>query len=175
MSESIEMLPTEETPIVRRPSISIREARQRVGMTLEQLSRRTRITPRIISALENNDRETLPAPVFVRGYLRAIATELNADVGPWLDPWKEVSSNSVSASGKDPTDVPSPWWQKKVFGENLEVPVRIGHVLSVVLAILAFFLLYFAIEGSSTDANESVHKDSRSLIETLDTRPIRGR
>jgi cytoskeletal protein RodZ len=175
MSDPIEMLPTEETPIVRKSSISIREARQRVGMTLEQLSRRTRITSRIITALENNDREGLPAPVFVRGYLRAIATELNADVSPWLDPWKESSSNALPVAREPQSKTDSPWWQKRVFGENLQVPVRIGHVLSVVLAILAFFLLYFAIEGSNPDLNDSVHKDSRSLIETLDTRPIQGR
>jgi len=175
MSDILETLPTEETPVVRRSSVSIREARQRVGMTLEQLSKRTRITPRIISALENNEREALPAPVFVRGYLRAIANELNADVSPWLDPWTEAPSNIVTEVTHARKQEDTPWWKKRVFGENLEVPVQVGHVLSVVLAILAFFLLYFAIEGSSPDVSESVQKDSRSLIETLDTRPIQGR
>jgi cytoskeletal protein RodZ len=175
MSENFEMLPTEETPVLVSSSISIREARQRIGMTVEQLSRRTRITARIISALEAGDRERLPAPVFVRGYLRAIATELDAEVGPWLDPWKEAPVQSAAVSKEGRSNKEPEWWQKRLFGEKLDVPVHVGHVLSVVLAILAFFFLYFAIEGGNANPEEAVNKDSRSLIETLDTRPIQGR
>jgi cytoskeletal protein RodZ len=175
MPDITETLPTEETPVVVRSSISIGEARKRVGMTVDQLARRTRITTRIINALEANDRESLPASVFVRGYLRAIATELNVDVAPWLDPWKEVQMNAGAFGDETKGKEPEQWWRKRVFSENIQVPVHIGHVLAVVLAILTFFLLYFAIEGSSADRDSAAGKDNHSLIETLDTRPIQGR
>jgi hypothetical protein len=57
------------------------EARQARGVTLEQAAAATRIRLRILLALEEDRVAELPAPVYVRGYLRTYAgyMEIDAD------------------------------------------------------------------------------------------------
>jgi len=58
-----------------------RELRQ---ISVAEVAQTTRIPTRIISQLENDELETLPADIFVRGYLRAYARALSIDEGDVL-------------------------------------------------------------------------------------------
>ncbi len=49
------------------------------GISLEAVSRMTRITKAILKQIESEDLAQLPAPVFVKGFLRAYAEEVGAD------------------------------------------------------------------------------------------------
>jgi cytoskeleton protein RodZ len=51
----------------------LREAREARGIALEDLARTLNLQPRIVSALERDEHEALPAPAFVRGYIRSYA------------------------------------------------------------------------------------------------------
>jgi transcriptional regulator with XRE-family HTH domain len=57
----------------------LRGARERLGMTLVDLSRRTRIKPSLLAALEQGDVEKLPRGPFRRGFARAYALEVGLD------------------------------------------------------------------------------------------------
>lgn len=59
----------------------LREARDSKGLTLMAVAERTKIPPRQLSLLENEEYDRLPAGIFVRGYVRAVAVALglNAD------------------------------------------------------------------------------------------------
>jgi len=52
------------------------ELRQRRGLSLEELSRATRVAPRYLEALEGDDLGALPGHVFARGFLRAYCQAL---------------------------------------------------------------------------------------------------
>lgn len=58
---------------------TLRAARQQRGLSLEQLSKRTKISVTALSALERGDLERLPGGIFVRGFLRAYAREVGLD------------------------------------------------------------------------------------------------
>jgi cytoskeletal protein RodZ len=58
---------------------ALREARQRLGFSLDDLERRTKIRPRVLRAIETNHRDQLPEPVFARGFVRAYAREVGLD------------------------------------------------------------------------------------------------
>ncbi|HEX9098502.1 MAG TPA: helix-turn-helix domain-containing protein [Candidatus Dormibacteraeota bacterium] len=49
------------------------------GLTLEQAASATHIRPEFLSALEADEPELLPAPVYARGYLRTYARYLGLD------------------------------------------------------------------------------------------------
>ncbi|GMR00876.1 MAG: helix-turn-helix domain-containing protein [Gammaproteobacteria bacterium] len=49
------------------------EARKVKDYTIDEISEYLKIPAHIITALENNDKETLPAPTFAKGYIRAYA------------------------------------------------------------------------------------------------------
>ena len=56
----------------------LRQAREAMGSSLEDLARATRVTPRYIVALEEGRLQDLPAPVFVRGFLRSYCSAVGA-------------------------------------------------------------------------------------------------
>lgn len=54
----------------------LREQRERRGISLDEVSRLTRVPTRYLEALEASRFEELPAPVFVRGFVRAYCQAL---------------------------------------------------------------------------------------------------
>ncbi len=62
----------------------IREARTRRGLSIARLAASTRILSDQLVAIENDDFSRLPAPVYVRGFVRSIAKELQIAEGELL-------------------------------------------------------------------------------------------
>src|SRR2546428_11290542 len=51
--------------------VYLRDLRERQGVSLEELSRSTRVLHHYLEALETDDLASLPAPVFTKGFIRA--------------------------------------------------------------------------------------------------------
>jgi hypothetical protein len=64
---------------------SLREARLRQGLDFPELEERTKIRPKYLRALEDERFEILPAPTYVRGFLRSYAEALGLDGQPFVD------------------------------------------------------------------------------------------
>ena len=52
----------------------LQQERERKGLSLEAVSRATRISPRNLEAIESDDFISLPAPIFIRGFLKTYAS-----------------------------------------------------------------------------------------------------
>lgn len=61
------------------PGAVLRQAREARGLTIDDLSARTKIRRPILTALEGHNPAQLPAPVFTRGFVKAVARELGLD------------------------------------------------------------------------------------------------
>lgn len=80
----------------------LKQARERAGLSLEQVGARLKVPIRVVRSLEADDTAQLGAPIFVRGHLRSYARllgldieeelERNAAVGPVVPP--ELVSHS---------------------------------------------------------------------------------
>ncbi len=57
----------------------LRQEREKRKVTLDSVAKVTRITKENLEALENDEFQAIPAPVFVRGFLRNYATYLGLD------------------------------------------------------------------------------------------------
>lgn len=57
----------------------LRHARESKGLTIDAVSRCTRVQPRILSAIEQNDTVSLPPRPYGRGFVRAYASEVGLD------------------------------------------------------------------------------------------------
>ncbi len=117
------------------------------GVSLEEISSATRIAPRFLEALENEQWEKLPGGVFNRGFIRAIAHYLG------LDEDNLVSEYALQTKGRpepgvvpDAPDKPEPMWG------------RIATLVGVVLVIVAAILLAFHYLGPKIAAR--LHKGS---------------
>jgi len=54
--------------------LELRQARERRGMSLQQISHETKISLRTLQAIEKSDESALPATVFTRSFVKAYAT-----------------------------------------------------------------------------------------------------
>ncbi len=59
------------------PGSQLREAREALNLTHQDVARKLRLDAGLIQALEDNDREALPAQTYLVGYLRSYARLLN--------------------------------------------------------------------------------------------------
>ena len=75
---------------------SLREARLRQELDFPELEERTKIRPKYLRALEDERFDILPAPTYVRGFLRSYAEALGLDGQPFVDEY-----NSRFTVGED--------------------------------------------------------------------------
>ncbi len=63
----------------------LQQERERKGLSLEAVSQATRISSRSLEAIESDDFVSLPAPIFIRGFLKTYASFIG------LEPYKVIA------------------------------------------------------------------------------------
>ena len=66
-------------PAISSPGKQLREAREARGMTVPETAMKLHLHQRMLTALEADDYDQLPSPIYVRGYLRNYARLLGLD------------------------------------------------------------------------------------------------
>ncbi len=69
---------------------TLKEARHRLGLTLEEAERSTRIRTHYLEALEKGELQSIPSQVQARGFLKNYSEYLGLDSGPILQRYSEV-------------------------------------------------------------------------------------
>ena len=69
---------------------ALTEARAQAGLTVEELSERTRIRGTVIRSIEQDDYEACGGDLYVRGYVRAIAGAVGIDAQPLIREFDQV-------------------------------------------------------------------------------------
>src|SRR5215471_3607056 len=59
--------------------LELRQARERRGLSLQQVSKITKISVPVLQAIEAADDARLPAPVFTRSFVKTYAAEVGLD------------------------------------------------------------------------------------------------
>ncbi len=70
---------------------NLRRERELRGVTLNELARATKISPRHLRALEESDFSNLPGGVISRGFVRSISRYMNLDEEFWVGEFMEAS------------------------------------------------------------------------------------
>ena len=116
------------------------EARRRAGLTVTEVSQRTRIREAIIRGIEQDTYAGCGGDFYSRGFIRAIAREVGADPGPLIRDYE-------AAHGAPPAVATA--------GPFRPVPIRLRErqrrnvtaVLALALAIVVGFALYHFISA----------------------------
>lgn len=96
----------------------LRDAREKLGLTLNEVERITRIRVRYLEMLEKGDFEAMPSIVQARGFLKNYAEFLGLNTTAMLDDFADVMhTNQKRSKAKPPAATPAP-------AEN-SVPVRL--------------------------------------------------
>jgi len=114
----------------------LREAREKKGISLEQAETDTRIRHKFLAALETEDYAALPAPAYVRGFLKAYAAYLG------LDPQQVLSLFTVVSGTDEPEGIPAvPLVNVSMEGARNLGPVIIGLAVVAGLLLVAVFFV----------------------------------
>lgn len=97
----------ENTAVTPTVGQRLREARERQGLSIEDVTAKIKLAPRQIIALEADDFQTLPETAFVRGFVRSYARLLQLDAQQLLEalPGAEIAKVEVVA---DKVEAPFP-------------------------------------------------------------------
>ena len=112
----------------RGPGAHLRNAREEAGMSVHAVAEALLLQPRTLELLEADAHDRLPAPTFVRGYLRGYARVLGLPSGPILDMYDRQGFEPPPLS----TDV-----TEGTQAHTSDIPVRlVTYAVAVVLALL---------------------------------------
>lgn len=115
----------------------LREARAAAGLGIEALAAALHLDPDIVAALEGEAFETLGAPVFVRGHIRALAGELG------LDPAEAIRRYEATAgeSGLRPPDLVVQY-QRPIRRKRLGPALLVAVIAILTIVLVSLFLLW---------------------------------
>jgi cytoskeleton protein RodZ len=80
----------------------LRSARERRGLTIEQVGRSTKLSPSVLRHIERNEWDQLPGGLLTRGHLRAYAVEVGLDPELVVDEYLSQFSPEVVESPPRP-------------------------------------------------------------------------
>jgi transcriptional regulator with XRE-family HTH domain len=125
----------------------LRRARMSRDMSVEDISRATKITQTLIRAIESDDFAKLPGGLFTRGYLRAYAREVGLNAEEIIERYR----GGFEAAASPPVEAPAQQKPEPVSHSRYLAPVaddgsRSRHVQILQLClILMMVALYFAL------------------------------
>ena len=112
----------------RGPGAHLRNAREEAGMSVDAVAEALLLNSKTLELLEADAHDRLPAPTFVRGYLRGYARVLGLPSGPILDMYDRQGFEHPPLTN-EVTDPPQ--------AHTSDTPVRlVTYAVAVVLALL---------------------------------------
>jgi cytoskeletal protein RodZ len=135
----------------------LRQQRERAGVSLEQVSKSTKIRVALLTSLEADRFDDLPGGVFVRGFVRAYS----GAVGIRPDRAMELLDGQVEPTPAEAT-YSSPLDGQEESGTRR---LKLAHMLVLACAILSLLGAYFVLAGpekgrTSVSATETTDVDS---------------
>jgi cytoskeleton protein RodZ len=129
---------------------TLQSARERSGLSLEDVARRTKISVRVLRAIEDNAFDAVPGGIFTRGYLRAYAREVGLDPAATVEQFlarfdtvgSPVEPSSRSRTEDDPGDDPPVVTGYAAYESGSEA----GKAIAIAVASLGF-LAYLSVGG----------------------------
>ena len=121
--------------------------REKLGLTIKEVASRLNLQPEIITALETEDSSILPAPIYVRGYIRSYARILK------LDEENLISSYNTNA-GKAPELLPE---VKHTQVRSSDKPVKLATYMisfGLVLLLFAWWQRHFIVNDNSDQESQ---------------------
>ncbi|MCC2655438.1 MAG: hypothetical protein K0Q76_546 [Panacagrimonas sp.] len=126
------------------PGATIRAARTRAGLSLEELASRTRLTRQTLEAMEADAFDQLLEPVYVRGYYRKCARILEIPDQPLVDAYDRMYSPPPKAA---------PQRLRLASGGDLGSSPRFSTrlaILAPLAAIVLISIIWALRQGSTT-------------------------
>ena len=150
---------------------ALRDAREQRRLSVDQLSRTTKISVATLRAIEKNEIDKLPGGIFTRGVLRAYAGEVGLDVEDtvtrYLAQFEPRPDEVVPIEADDTWLEPTPAVHRETNFDEAGQRAASLRQLFVGVALAIGLAGYFAFHGSRTPAPPSEAPAERSAHDAL--------
>lgn len=136
---------------------ALKEARRRAGIDVKEAEERTKIRTRYLRALEDEDWEALPAPAYVRGFLRTYGEMLGIDGEALADEYRRLHESHEDAPAGL---VAEPRERSRTPGER---PSSRTPLILAVLAAIIILLVILSVIGGGNEGDSSGDGAARKL------------
>jgi cytoskeletal protein RodZ len=85
---------------------SLTQARKKAGLTIDELSERTKIRATVIRSIEADDYEACGGDLYVRGYVRAIAGAIGVDAQGLIRDYDQERVHAIRDADATMFDLP---------------------------------------------------------------------
>lgn len=117
---------------------SLREARVRQDLDFPELEERTKIRPKYLRALEDERFDQLPAPTYVKGFLRSYAEALGLDGQPFVDEYSSRFTVGEEDAPLRARRVPPPRRDRGARESRMAVVALVAIAVATALVIAAW-------------------------------------
>lgn len=112
--------------------------RESQGLSIEDLSDRTKISVKMLRFIEASDWKSLPVDAYVRSYLNSVSTKLGLDTKEVLKIYAEESGAAVAVRDAEPIKNIAPMTDEEKKPRSKAVPVAIVFILALLVVGLHF-------------------------------------
>jgi cytoskeleton protein RodZ len=125
---------------------ALKDARRRVGMDVKEAEERTKIRARYLRALEAEDWEVLPAPAYVRGFLRTYGQLLGLDGEALADEFRRYYEEPAFSVA------PEPVIRERRRAPGARPPSRGPLIAAIAVGIIVLLVILGTLGGGSDPA-----------------------
>jgi cytoskeletal protein RodZ len=130
----------------------LRHARERLGLSLRDIADRTKIRTTILGAIENNDVDHLPPPIFTRGFVKAYAQEVGLDPQAFSEPPSRPQPLTAAASDVRPVEAA---FEDRSERYNVSERDTSGAVTAALIVVVGLLFLVTDPWKSSSPSSEN--------------------
>lgn len=158
-----------EQAIPRGIGSALKEARRKIGMDVKEAEERTKIRARYLRALEAEDWEILPAPAYVRGFLRTYGDLVGLDGAMLADEFRRRHEESAGAANA----ALEPVLQERRRAPGSRPPSRGPLIAGIAIAIVVLLVILGSL-GSDDEPSALVEKPSKASLKGDEKGSSRG-
>jgi cytoskeleton protein RodZ len=152
--------------------LSLKEKRKVLGLTLKDISQRTRISVVNLAAIENGNLHLLPAPIYTRNFIKTYAHNLDIDSKPIIESYEDYLRSLQITETSSPENVP----------ENISFLAKIGQyraylwtaaalIFIVIVSLLISSQYQPATDSNNNQAGKMAAIDQAKKADTLSPPP----
>ena len=130
---------------------ALKDARRRIGMDVKEAEERTKIRAKYLRALEAEDWEVLPAPAYVRGFLRTYGALLGLDGEHLADQFRR--RHETQPGGASPASEAVLQERRRAGGSR---PPSRGPLIAAVAGGIIILLVALSLLGGGDDQGKPV-------------------
>jgi cytoskeleton protein RodZ len=121
------------------PGAMLKEARERLGLSVADAADQTKLAPRQIEALEADDYAHLPEMAFVRGFVRSYAKILHLDPQPLLALLPQAIASGAAQVTRSSVEVPFP----NAHSPRVQNLIWLGAALLLSVLVVVFAVWHY--------------------------------